>query len=202
MNVNKILSIAALLTIIALLFLVFRGCDPTPVKPPPPSPAPENKELVNRIDSLEKVSRVKDKVIDSLKEKLTITKSAATNTEKKLKEQLAQKPTIEEPELMNKNCDSIAQLAEQYLVEVQEMKEDYDSLVVTFEEIISEKNGVITVYEIINGEYTKAYNQLEGMYKGLSKQYTKQVKAKKRERTLTRVLAAGVVILGGIVLTK
>lgn len=194
--------------LIFLLVIIFRGCNPA-------ADHTSDKQYVDSVIQvnalLKKQAFTKlhmDRVIDSLNQwrydsmlkvhqvdRLKVDEATAKANLYAFKYQQARE--LHDTILSFVECDTLALVAQDQAIKIHGYEKLTDSLVSAHAAAMLIRQGQ---YESLNALYMQtdtALNGVAGRYNGLYKDYTKVVKANKFNKTLSRVLAIAVVVLGG-----
>lgn len=198
---------------IILAAVIFRGCDNSP----------DHKEEIKEVKILqEKLKKTEDKLAadsarhsqynDSLQtalldlqnkkeviaKELTITKSKV----QKLAIQNEQAKTARDTARYIETCDSLKDLA-RLQNEIITMYQDNDSIrVANYEDQLSAKDRLLANRADLIAQLRQTNTETYGALMQINTDYSKVVRKLKRERTLSRILAAGAAVLGGVILLK
>lgn len=200
-----------LLATVILGWLIFRGCDPAPVT--------DNQKidsLTRALKSYEieynrhikrdmEYSDKLEKKVDSLKDVLDKEKLNVRITSKELDNVLAgyqkakeKKDTVDAVT----NCDSIVKLATEQALQFEYYIETSDSIYYAELRNRQLKDSIIAEQAKMYAQFRSSFYTVSNDYNKLSEDYNKMVKKRNFNKTTTRILAAAVVVLGGILLTK
>lgn len=198
---------------IILAAVIFRGCDNSP----------DHKAEIKEVKILqEKLKKTEDKLAadsarhsqynDSLQtalldlqnkkeviaKELTITKSKV----QKLALQNEQAKTARDTARYIETCDSLKDLA-RLQNEIITMYQDNDSArTANYEDQLSAKDRLLANRADLIAQLRQTNTETYGALMQINTDYSKVVRKLKRERTLSRILAAGAAVLGGVILLK
>lgn len=198
---------------IILAAIIFRGCDNSPshnedvkevqalqeqLKKKEEKAASDSARLVRRGDSLQTSLLDLQNKQDVIKRELVTTKNkvqALVGANEKAK-------TNRDTVRYIQTCDSLKDLAT-LQAEIITMYQFNDSArTVNYEEQLTAKDSLLANRAALIAQLRQTNTETYGALMQINTDYNKVTRKLKRERTLSRVLAAGVAVLGGVVLLK
>lgn len=205
------LTILIALGVIFLLWVIFRGCNSS-------NPHTEDKKYVDSLESVIKAEQqkqakdsasyaikiaAKDSAFNNVVNKLNATSSLAIKeqTERIRLAKLIQNAGIDTV-LKFASCDSLASIVIDQGSVIETLQGLTDSLVIQHVEEMKIKDQRIAALDSAYKNVSDQALMIKSKYDPLFKDYGKQVKANKFNKTLSRVLGIAVLILGGIAYFK
>lgn len=208
---NKIILYSLLAIIIFLLFLVFRGCNPAPPseKTFVDSVLSENQRLkkldLTKLRMHQQLDSIESRKYDSLKIqseriRIDLDKSKASSAYwvgmyRKAKESKDTGAIFE-------NCDTLISVVENQNLQIEGFEKITDSMITTHKDIIQIKDDQINLYQGLFLRADTTLKQVGEKYTILDKNYQKEVKHNKTNKTLVRILGVIVLALGGLYAAK
>lgn len=198
---------------IIIAAIIFRGCDNSPsykedikevkalqeqLRTIEQAKAADSSRLARRDDSLHLVN------LDLQNKKDVIARELATTKTKvyKLAAQNEQAKTARDTSRYIETCDSLKDLAK-LQGELLEMYQFNDSArTVNYEEQLSAKDSLLANRAALIAQLRATNTETYTALMNINTDYNKVTRKLKRERTLSRVLAAGLAVLGGAILLK
>lgn len=213
MNNKYIIPAVLIVAGIILAAVIFRGCDNSPshneevkevkalqeqLKKTEERAATDSTRLVRRGDSLQVTLLDLQNKQDVIKRELVATKNkvqALAGANEKAK-------TNRDTARYISTCDSLKDLAT-LQGEIITMYQFNDSArTANYEDQLTEKDSLLANRAALIAQLRQANTETYGALMQINTDYNKISRKLKRERTLSRVLAAGVAVLGGVVLLK
>lgn len=199
--------------IVLLVTVIFRGCEKSS------NNKEEKKEVVKIVDNAKDFTAEKDTEIDSLY-RIILEQNAelqSVSAEKRKAETAAARLRRRTSDLVNdiefyqenldvanqlNSCDTLKDIARVAIAEA----ENYEKQIRAFEYLSAQKdvyqNAQLQAARTKADTLHSALINIESKYYELDKTYLTLRKKHKRERTLSRVLAASALVIGGFLLTK
>jgi len=204
---------AGIVGAIVLLLILFRGCDHSPdhsqdVKEVKQDQgALKTKDEQARIvtnnwkekaDSLQRINVALQAQLDVYKQEAAKSKEKAGRLVKELDRAKAERDTS----AYVQTCDTLQQMVQDQAVTIDEYILLVDSVSANYQQQIDYKDSIINQQVDLLAAFRESNTKLEQRYYEINTDYLKATKKLKRERTLGRVLAGAVLVLGGLLLSK
>lgn len=195
---------AAISIAFVLLFcFVFRSCDKTPKAVHTPVTVEQVDIKQQTIDSLYAVVGDKQAEINALKDEIRtsdiLIDKADTEITRLIKVHRNFKAVKDTVEVV-KVCDSLIDANEFLMVEINQYQKDMNSLIEMYDAALQASDSAAIKQTQLNSDLRIALDIANTKNAGLVKDYNRELKKKKRERTVNRVLAAAVMVTGGALL--
>ena len=204
------LTVALIIAALILTWILFRGCAPDNTH------VDEHKAVdsVNKYwqikhkadslyaDSVAKADIKKDAAIANLTAKIKATEGRLTDAQQKASDLADIIQSQIDTAAKFKACDSLAVLVQSKDFQVHALTELTDSIINQYVKKLEVRQDVLTRLEKSYNDQNKALAETTQKYDGLYKDYNTSVKANKFNKTLSRILAGVVLVLGGALLIK
>lgn len=193
--------------------VIFRGCDNSPLhkedikevkalqdklKKTEDKLAADSVRLTQHNDSLQTTLLDLQNKKDVIAKELTITKSKV----QKLASQNEQAKTARDTARYIETCDSLKDLA-RLQGEIITMYQENDSIrTANYEDQLSAKDRLLANRADLISQLRQTNADTYAAFMQVNTDYNKVTRRMKRERTLSRILAAGAAVLGGVILLK
>ncbi|MDF2189272.1 hypothetical protein [Paraflavitalea sp. CAU 1676] len=154
--------------------------------------------LMAENDSLQKRASSLQKELDNFKKEAAVSKEKT----RRLTAELDRAKQDRDTAAYINTCDSLKLLAEEKDFTISRTQASADSLDHVRKEQLALKDTIISIQQSLLADFRSANTSLEEKYYAAAAENTKLTKKVKRERNLGRVLAGGLLIIGGLLISK
>lgn len=212
-NQRNYITAAIIAGFIFLTFVIFRSCDNSPdhskeiqetkvlqqrLEATEQKAAADSVRQVRRVDSLQLINLDLQNKQTVITKELTQTKRAVQSLIAGIEFAKADNDTIRYIE----TCDSLKDLA-RLQNEIITMYQENDSIrTVNYEDQLSAKDNLLANRADLIAQLRQTNTETYAAFMQINTDYNKVTRKLKRDRTLSRILAAGAAVLGGVLLLK
>lgn len=188
---------------VTLFVFVFRSCDKTPPISHKPVTVSEQPRLEKEVKQWKDSSNYWKGQAAILREEVRtsdiLIDKADTEISRLIKVHRNFKAVRDTVEIV-KVCDSLIDANEFLMVEINQYQQDMNALIEMYDTALQASDSAAIKQTQLNSDLRIALDIANTKNAGLVKDYNKELKKKKRERTVSRVLAAAVMVTGGALL--
>lgn len=201
-NWDKLLVI---IVVIILLSVLFRGCDTTPPVESLPTPT-ANQVTIDSASYWKQETAKARATIDSLMVEKVESDLVLRKADKELSALVVKYNTLRKApgpcDTILPVCDDLAAANVELRGLVTEYQSNMDELLMSYDRALAASDSAAIKQTQLAEQWRSTATASVVQYNDLAKQFNRQTKKNKRERTLSRVLAGVVLVLGGVIALK
>ena len=190
---------------IALFVLCFRSCDKTPPAKFTPTVVNNEAKIQKEADMWKDSSKYWRGKVRELEADRQDTKRVLAKADKEITRLIDLHRNFKrdnDTPMIIQNCDSLVEVIEWQQLVIKEQEINIDELVGYYDQALAASDSSALKQTQLASDLRIALATANTKAAELTKDYNRELKKKKRERTLNRVLAGAVMVTGGLLLVK